>query len=127
MALGSSRCTNGDVRPAALLGRRAVCWLGHARPGIELDGVLERVFVLHVFRKKSKRGAATPQADLDLIKRRLKQAIAVSKRQGLMMPKKDDVVGSVNVFEDLGYPVRRRRWQRRNWPEKSGRSSRSAA
>lgn len=33
-----------------------------------------RVFVLHVFQKKSKSGVATPKADLDLIKRRLKVA-----------------------------------------------------
>src|ERR1700736_1202653 len=29
------------------------------------------VYVLHVFQKKSKRGAATPKADLDLIEARL--------------------------------------------------------
>ena len=34
----------------------------------------EAVFVLHAFQKKSKRGIATPKADLDLIKRRLKIA-----------------------------------------------------
>ncbi len=34
----------------------------------------ERVYVLHAFQKKSKRGFATPQSDIDLIKRRLKQA-----------------------------------------------------
>jgi phage-related protein len=33
-----------------------------------------RVFVLHVFQKKSKSGIATPKADLDLIKARLKLA-----------------------------------------------------
>src|SRR5712672_1660198 len=32
------------------------------------------VYVLHVFRKKSKRGRETPQRDLDLIKERLKRA-----------------------------------------------------
>jgi phage-related protein len=32
------------------------------------------VYVLHAFQKKSKRGAATPKADLDLIDRRLKRA-----------------------------------------------------
>lgn len=32
------------------------------------------VFVLHVFQKKSKRGAATPKADIDLIRERLKVA-----------------------------------------------------
>ena len=32
------------------------------------------VFMLHVFQKKSTRGAATPKADLDLIRERLKIA-----------------------------------------------------
>ena len=34
------------------------------------------VYVLHVFQKKSNRGVATPKPDMDLIQRRLKQAIA---------------------------------------------------
>ena len=37
------------------------------------------VFVLHVFQKKSKRGAATPKADIDLIRERLKTAERVAK------------------------------------------------
>ena len=32
------------------------------------------VYVLHVFQKKSKRGQATPQRDMDLVKTRLKRA-----------------------------------------------------
>ncbi len=32
------------------------------------------VYVLHAFQKKSKRGIATPKAELDLIDRRLKRA-----------------------------------------------------
>ncbi|MBI3514690.1 MAG: type II toxin-antitoxin system RelE/ParE family toxin [Proteobacteria bacterium] len=32
------------------------------------------VYVLHAFQKKSKRGAATPKAELELIERRLKRA-----------------------------------------------------
>ena len=39
----------------------------------------ERVFVLHAFEKKSKRGIATRQADIDLIKRRLKLAVEISE------------------------------------------------
>jgi phage-related protein len=39
----------------------------------------DRVYVLHAFQKKSKHGIATPQAEIDLIKRRLKQAIAISE------------------------------------------------
>ena len=34
----------------------------------------ERIYVLHVFQKKSKSGIATPKSDLELIERRLKQA-----------------------------------------------------
>lgn len=40
----------------------------------ELEGV---VHVLHCFQKKSKSGIATPQADVDLIERRLKDAKAL--------------------------------------------------
>jgi hypothetical protein len=34
------------------------------------------VYVLHAFKKKSKQGSKTPQRDIDLIKRRLKDAEA---------------------------------------------------
>jgi phage-related protein len=34
----------------------------------------DAVYVLHAFQKKSKRGTATPKADLDLIEQRLKRA-----------------------------------------------------
>ena len=37
------------------------------------------VYVLHTFQKKSKRGIATPQADMDLIKRRLQLAAEDAK------------------------------------------------
>lgn len=32
------------------------------------------IYVLHAFKKKSKRGISTPQTDMDLIRRRLKRA-----------------------------------------------------
>ncbi len=41
----------------------------------------DRVFVLHVFQKKSKQRAATPGQHLELIKQRLKRAIEISKQQ----------------------------------------------
>lgn len=41
---------------------------------VELEDV---VYVLHCFQKKSKSGIATPQADIDLIERRLKDARAL--------------------------------------------------
>ncbi len=34
----------------------------------------DAIYVLHAFKKKSKRGIATPKSDIDLIKRRLKDA-----------------------------------------------------
>lgn len=46
-----------------------------------LEVVADRVYVLHAFQKKSKHGIATPQSEIDLIKRRLKQAIAMSEGQ----------------------------------------------
>jgi phage-related protein len=39
----------------------------------------DRVYVLHVFKKKAKSGIATPKSDLDLIERRLKQAAEMEK------------------------------------------------
>lgn len=37
----------------------------------------DRVFVLHAFQNKSKRGNATPKADIESIKQRLKRAIEI--------------------------------------------------
>lgn len=37
-------------------------------------GFSEAVYVLHAFKKKSKRGIKTPQGDIELIKRRLRDA-----------------------------------------------------
>jgi phage-related protein len=39
----------------------------------------ERIYVLHVFQKKSKQGIKTPQSDVDLIKQRYKDAIEREK------------------------------------------------
>lgn len=36
----------------------------------------DAVYVLHAFKKKAKRGIATPQSDLALIERRLRAAVA---------------------------------------------------
>lgn len=41
----------------------------------------DRVFVLHAFQKKSKSGIATPKADIDLIKQRLKQASEICRKK----------------------------------------------
>ena len=40
-----------------------------------------RIYVLHVFQKKSKSGIATPRAILDLVKRRLKRAMELHAAQ----------------------------------------------
>ena len=39
----------------------------------------DAIYVLHVFQKKSKRGIATPQHDIDLIKKRLREVIEQAK------------------------------------------------
>ena len=39
----------------------------------------ERVYVLHAFQKKSKKGIATPKADIEVVKRRLRQAEELHK------------------------------------------------
>jgi phage-related protein len=41
----------------------------------------EKVYVLHAFQKKSKRGIATPGSEIELIKRRLNRAIELSQKQ----------------------------------------------
>ena len=48
------------------------------RSGLSIVRLANRVFVLHAFQKKSKHGIATPQSEIDLIKRRLKLATAIS-------------------------------------------------
>jgi len=42
----------------------------------------ERIYVLHAFQKKSKRGVATPKQDVDLIKRRYAEAKTHAKYEG---------------------------------------------
>ena len=41
--------------------------------------VVNAVYVLHVFQKKSKRGIATPKPDMDLVKQRLRAAVENAK------------------------------------------------
>ncbi|MEJ2112069.1 MAG: type II toxin-antitoxin system RelE/ParE family toxin [Acidobacteriota bacterium] len=41
-----------------------------------------KVYVLHAFQKKSKKGIATPKPDIELIRHRLKRAIVLYKEQG---------------------------------------------
>lgn len=49
-------------------------WRGETYRAVYTVRHAVRVFVLHVFQKKSKSGIATPKADLELIKSRLKVA-----------------------------------------------------
>lgn len=41
----------------------------------------EKIYVLHAFQKKSKKGIKTPQTDVDLIKQRYKNALAREEQQ----------------------------------------------
>jgi phage-related protein len=50
------------------------------------------VYVLHIFQKKSKRGAVTPKSDIDLVRRRLTDAAAhyeAHKHEFQISPQKD--------------------------------------
>lgn len=54
-------------------------WRGDAYRAVYTVRFEERVFVLHVFQKKSKSGVATPKRDLELIRQRLKVAAMRAK------------------------------------------------
>ena len=41
----------------------------------------ERVYVLHVFQKKSKKGIATPQSEIELVRRRLRRAAELDQQR----------------------------------------------
>lgn len=41
----------------------------------------DRIYVLHCFQKRSKTGIKTPQQDIDLVKSRLKAALADYKKR----------------------------------------------
>lgn len=44
---------------------------------VEMEGV---IFVLHAFQKKSKSGVSTPKQEIDLVKRRLRDAEALYRK-----------------------------------------------
>jgi phage-related protein len=54
---------------------------GNAYRAVYTVEFAEAVYVLHAFQKKSKKGIATPKADLDLIKQRLKVAAEQYQRK----------------------------------------------
>ena len=41
----------------------------------------ERVYVLHVFQKKSKQGISTPHSEIDLVRQRLKRAAELDRKR----------------------------------------------
>jgi phage-related protein len=53
---------------------------GEAYRAVYTVRLVHAVYVLHVFHKKSKRGIATPKAEMDLIRRRLKAAEDIDKQ-----------------------------------------------
>ena len=52
---------------------------GNAFRAVYIAKLKEKIYVLHCFQKKSKRGIATPSKEMELIAQRLKLAIADSK------------------------------------------------
>ena len=54
-------------------------WRGETYRAVYTVRYAVRVFVLHVFQKKSKSGVATPKPDMDLIRSRLKVAAQRAK------------------------------------------------
>jgi phage-related protein len=58
-------------------------WEGNTYRAVYTVRFVESVLVLHVFQKKSKRGAATPKRELDLIRERWKAAERMAKELGL--------------------------------------------
>jgi phage-related protein len=55
---------------------------GNAFRAVYVTELDDWVYVLHCFKKKSKKGAKTPQPDIDLINKRLKEARLIhAKRQ----------------------------------------------
>lgn len=83
-------------------------WRGNAYRAVYTIRYEDRVFVLHVFQKKSKSGVATPKPDLDLIWKRLHAAGLRAEELRMSKHKASDKVatygGSGNVYADLAYP-----------------------
>ena len=54
---------------------------GNAYRAVYTVRYADAVYVLHAFQKKSKKGAATPKAEVDLIEKRLKDLINEKEKQ----------------------------------------------
>lgn len=80
--------------------------------------IRENILVLHVFQKKSLRGTATPQRDIDLVRSRLKDALERSEDQESQMTKSafhelgladaDDLVAKSHLMRFLAAEIRKR-------------------
>jgi phage-related protein len=54
---------------------------GNAYRAVYTVRYADAVYVLHAFQKKSKKGSATPKAEIDLIEKRLKDLVNEKERQ----------------------------------------------
>lgn len=54
-------------------------WRGDAYRAVYTVRYARAIYVLHCFQKKSKRGIETPKPELELIRKRLKEAEAMAK------------------------------------------------
>ena len=54
-------------------------YMGDTYRAVYTVKIAERVYVLHCFQKKSTKGIETPRQDMDLIRERLKAALAHAK------------------------------------------------
>jgi len=54
-------------------------WRGNAYRAVYTLRFAQAIYVLHCFQKKSKQGIETPKADMDLIRKRLKEAEKLAK------------------------------------------------
>jgi phage-related protein len=73
-----------DAKPLSGFGSAGVLeivedWRGDTYRAVYTVRIKSAIYVLHVFQKKSRRGIATPKADLELIRDRLKSAEAMDK------------------------------------------------
>ena len=86
--LAQSGRKHDQARPMKSFGSAGVLeiiedWEGNTYRAVYTVCFSEGVFVLHVFQKKSKRGAATPKRELDLIRKRWKAAEQMARELGL--------------------------------------------
>lgn len=73
-----------DAEPLSGFGSAGVLeivedWRGDTYRAVYTVRIKSAIYVLHVFQKKSKQGIATPKADMQLIRERLKMAEAMAK------------------------------------------------